>query len=130
MKPLVIVPTDELADAVANEQSGPAVLDANSLMMLISLADRASLLAPKIIDPNAAEAVRLLSLAVDMASSLLTTMTSAIHHGSVGVVHYPEALSRFSGATWGIETQEGRQRVIDSEVKDAALYMAPERLGL
>lgn len=129
MEPLMKVSGDNLAEAVASDTPGPAVINGDELMMLVALAGRASLLASKVEDPTAAEAIRLLSLALHRTGGLLADFISAMHHGAVGVVNYPEAIDAFPGIKWRVESREGRIHEIEKEPVDPRPFLDDEGLA-
>lgn len=70
--------------------------------------------------------VRLLQSAVEQAGLLLAGILSALHHGSVSVINYPDAVKVFSSVTWQVETVEGRQFQLDREPLDPRNFLDPE----
>lgn len=114
MSGLEIVPTSELYAAVTGDAPGPAVFDATELQRIFDLSNRAGLLVGAIDDPNAAEAIRLLSYAVDSAATLLlTTIASAMHKGSIGLINYPDAITPLAGVVWRVESQQGKEYLLE-----------------
>ncbi|TFC50859.1 hypothetical protein E3O47_07575 [Cryobacterium sp. TMT2-17-1] len=113
MSGLKIVPTSDLYAAVTGDAPSPAVFDATELQRLFDLSNRAGLLVGAIDDPDAAEAIRLLSYAVNSAAMLLTTIASAIHNGGIGLINYPEAIAPLAGVVWRVESQQGKEHLLE-----------------